>query len=405
MYKLYCAWCTEKLYTPVKEWCYRQVFNTQFNLSFHRPHTDTCNKCDTFAMRIAHETDEQLLAQLKAEQELHQRRAQKAKDQKKLDIQIAKDKNNIAVFTFDLQKTLPTPSLTSNKVYYMRVLWTYNLGIHNLKTGKSTMFMWGENVASRGSQEIGSCLKKYCEGLSGVSHVVAYSDCCGGQNRNKNVLNIWMHIVKTSVIQVIDHKFLEPGHTYMECDQDFGLIEKRKRVVNNAFVVEDWINIVKATSKHFTVIQMKGDDFFSIEAMNKLTMTSVTKDEEGKTISWHNVRWLRVEKTQPLIMFFKETLNEDLPFRKVSFKKRETGRPSAVTLSNLHPDGVPIKAAKYKNLQELKPLIPPVHHTFYDNLPHQTLPVPNRRRGRPPAAEKVIPEVSDSSDDSELSSD
>ena len=73
-------------------------------------------------------------------------------------------------------------------------------------------------------------------------------------------------------------------------------------------------------------------------------------------------------------MLFNESLNEELPFRKVNLIKCGVGRPPAVKLTKLHPQGVVIKVAKYKNLQELKPLIPPVHHTFYETLPHQQIP-------------------------------
>ncbi|CAG4960825.1 unnamed protein product [Colias eurytheme] len=42
--------------------------------------------------------------------------------------------------------------------YYKRQLWTYCLGIHDAATDKVTMCLWDETIASRGPQEIGSCL-------------------------------------------------------------------------------------------------------------------------------------------------------------------------------------------------------------------------------------------------------
>jgi len=45
---------------------------------------------------------------------------------------------------FDLQKTLPTPHLNMNKVYYMRQLWTYKLAIHDSSSGHAYMHMWDE---------------------------------------------------------------------------------------------------------------------------------------------------------------------------------------------------------------------------------------------------------------------
>ncbi|KAJ4430230.1 hypothetical protein ANN_22442 [Periplaneta americana] len=111
---------------------------------------------------------------------------------------------------------------------------------------------------------------------------------------------------------------------------------------------------------------MNNEDVFRVKSIDKFTKMTIIKDEEGNTLSWHKIRWIRIEKEDHLTMLFKETLNEDIPFRRVNLLKRGTGRPSEVMFSNLYPGGVAIKAAKYKNLQKLKSLIPPVHHIFFD---------------------------------------
>lgn len=158
MYSLYKELCEAKNATPVKESYYRTVFNTEFNLRFHHPHSDTCNNCDKLNNFITHATDKNEQLKYTTELELHQRRAQKAVDSKITDIKYSQEVENTITICFDLQKTLPTPLLTTNKAYYLRQLWTYNFCIVNLTTGISNMFVWDESVASRGSQEIGSCL-------------------------------------------------------------------------------------------------------------------------------------------------------------------------------------------------------------------------------------------------------
>ena len=45
------------------------------------------------------------------------------------------------VNVMDLQAALPTPKLSSNFAFYKRKLWTFNFGIHNLKTGRGHMFV------------------------------------------------------------------------------------------------------------------------------------------------------------------------------------------------------------------------------------------------------------------------
>lgn len=66
--------------------------------------------------------------------------------------------HDMTVISFDLMKTLPTPVISTGLVYYKRQLWTYCFGIHNLSTKEAYMYVWNEAVASRGPEEVGSCI-------------------------------------------------------------------------------------------------------------------------------------------------------------------------------------------------------------------------------------------------------
>lgn len=69
--------------------------------------------------------------------------------------------DRIQCLTFDLQKTLEATCLSTSVVYYKRQLWTYNLCIFDEVKKEAYMYVWSENVASRGAQEVGSCLLKH----------------------------------------------------------------------------------------------------------------------------------------------------------------------------------------------------------------------------------------------------
>lgn len=168
--------------------------------------------------------------------EIHLRKAEAARSAKKNAKNLAIQSSHHVPFTFDWQKTLPTPYLTCSKVYYLRQLWTYNFGVHNLASGTGTMFMWSENEASRGSQEILSCLYRFISGLSpDIKHIDAFSENAGGQNKNKHIVKFWSFVVSNTPVETIDHKFLVSGHSFMEVWPGFRHNRKGQKEISKCF--------------------------------------------------------------------------------------------------------------------------------------------------------------------------
>ncbi|KAK9720959.1 hypothetical protein QE152_g21812 [Popillia japonica] len=237
------------------------------------------------------------------------------------------------------KKALPTPCLTTNKVYYLRTLldldYLDNFGIHNLGNNKTYTYMWDESIASRDSSEVASCLLKFIKQLPpSTKSIIAFSDSCGGQNKNKNTLKLWMYIVNNTNIETVDHKFLEPGHTYMECDEDFGLIEKHKRHIQYVFVPNEWTKAVQETSKWFYVQEMTSKDFFSFSDLDGIS-PNLKKDKEKQNVAWRTVKWLRLEKCNLYSMKFKNTLTESFEFLEADWSLKSKGRPSMQKLKLL----------------------------------------------------------------------
>jgi len=125
-------------------------------------------------------------------------------------------------------------------------LWTYNLGIHNGKTGKACMHMHYEGIALRGSQEVGSCLLKNLREMNtDARQLILFSDSCGGQNRNINITCLLLYIVSRSEFSFtqIDQKFMVPGHLYLPNDRDFGSVEPAKRQVSTSTYPNTGVNL------------------------------------------------------------------------------------------------------------------------------------------------------------------
>ena len=109
--------------------------------------------------------------------------------------------------------------------------------------------MWGEHTASRWSQEIASCLLYHIRNClpPTTKEVILYSDSCGGQNRNIKMTLMLSYIVQKTEIQEIQQKFFLPGHSFSTGDQDFGIIEREKKVSNEKVQIYRWL-----ITKHVT---------------------------------------------------------------------------------------------------------------------------------------------------------
>ncbi|KAL4126982.1 hypothetical protein QTP88_011180 [Uroleucon formosanum] len=169
--------------------------------------------------------------------------------QKKEDKINALASNNIRVLVFHLEQVLDTPALCTNASFYKRLLSTFNLTIRDCSENEGTeCYMWHEAIGGRGSNEIASCLyQKILNLLNNVTHIITYSDKCGGQNRNINMAAMLSLVTaNSSTLHIIDQKFLLPGHTHLECDVDHTKIERAKKFSDIPIMIpRDWYQFVR----------------------------------------------------------------------------------------------------------------------------------------------------------------
>ncbi|CAG9761530.1 unnamed protein product [Ceutorhynchus assimilis] len=180
-----------------------------------------------------------------------------------------------------------------------------------------------------------------------------YSDQCGGQNRNIKVALLCNNIVSdpSNPIEVIDHKFLLSGHSYLPCDEDFGLVKKQQKFHPDIFVPNDWKKVVRDAkkSKKFEIVDMTSTEFYSTVVLEKnITNRKILVD--GVKVEWFKLQWLRYCKTEPFKIFYKYSNNEIVAFQKVDISKRNTKQ--ILQLELLYPNG---NAAKKKDLLALLP--------------------------------------------------
>lgn len=231
---------------------YRRIFLDNFNLKFKSLKKDTCSTCDSFAAKIQstkNGLDKEVLEQ---EHNKHIDLWREARELMNKDKQEAEQNKEFECISYDLEKTLPLPRIPTSIVFYKRQLWLYNAGVHSFKKKQGYCYVWTENQAGRGAQEIGSCLIKFIakEVENGTKDLVLWSDSCGGQNRNiKMVLILKSCLEAHPTLKTIYMKYLVSGHSFLANDTDFSDIEGALKHVQRLYLPNDYIQVMKSARK------------------------------------------------------------------------------------------------------------------------------------------------------------
>lgn len=177
-----------------------------------------------------------------------------------------------------------------------------------------------------------------------------------------------------SQLEIIDHKFLTPGHTHMECDTDHSIIEKKRKKYNHPIEhPRDWYQLVRlcGNKKPFIVHEMKNCDFHDFASTLKKTFQVRKNDENGDRFVWKEIKWLQYRKSYGQF-YYKKSLNQDEPFKTMSFLRRGQSDPiSLKDIPNCKPTAITVdKKIIYVNYFLIP--IDPIFHDFYKNLRTQT---------------------------------
>jgi hypothetical protein len=369
MHELYTEKCSLENVKPENLKFYRDIFNTDFNISFHKPKKDACNFCSAFQNMTECET-----ADKEVEHLAHHARKERVREQKEEHKNEAKTSDTVHAVTFDLQQVLQSPKLNVSSLFYKRKLSTYNLTVYSLSDKKCVNYMWHEAKAGRGSCEIATCIFKYLGSLSQqITKVVMYSDTCGGQNRNINFATMCLRAIRELPIVTIEHIFMESGHSQMECDSAHSAIESAYKKVD-IYSPTDYYRIVTLARRHdpYSVVQLETADVINYRSMATAYVRNRSKDLNGAKVNWMHIKWLRYDKLQPNVIQFRN--GYDGEFRKMVVNTGARGRCPV-----LFPEASPIfvnppaiTLAKFLDLVSLcdSLAIPRDYHAFYHNLPH-----------------------------------
>ncbi|KAL4090146.1 hypothetical protein QTP88_025045 [Uroleucon formosanum] len=366
IHRLYRAFKITHPDTNIDQRFYRRVFKKSFpKLSFHRPRADTCATCDRLTNKINFEESINKF-KITAEKELHLRKAEKA-------TQLLNDDNTksqmpssqTCTVSMDMQQVIFTPTLTHSNMFYSRQLSNYNLCIHIGDTGKSIMCMWHEGIAGRGGNEIASCLlNAITSGMTTKKKLQIWCDNCAGQNKNRVILIVLIYAIAKKYFDTIDLKFLVSGHSYMPCDRDFGIIEKRKKVCST-MVPEEVASMVR-DAKHFqpfNVVMMTSDDFYDFAKEADTFLNTAP-------IKISNLSWIRISRDDFPMIKTRQTFNTLEPWKSHNiFKKRHSFKSvERIQALSASKKETAISEPKKKDLLAMLDFLDEKYHAFYRDV-------------------------------------
>lgn len=320
MYRLYIENCKNNNLEYAKISMYSKILNTETNISFHVPKKDQCGLCASYENGNEEQKNE-IISKYKA----HLIEKDLSRQEKNED---AKSGENVQLLCFDLQAVLTTPCGEISSFFYKRRLATYNFTLYDIKQKIGHCFFWHEGIAKRGSNEIGSCIYSFLNSEACTSeNIIFYSDNCSGQNKNKYLFSLYLFCVMyNKKIKTITHKFLEKGHTQNEGDSMHATIEKEKKRVSKSgpiYIPAQWATIIKSakkTGKPYNVSEICTQDIYDLKLLCTEIGKNFVKNTEKEKVVWNNLRIIRVEKTQPNLIFYKSSYTQDR-FKSIDVKQ------------------------------------------------------------------------------------
>ena len=116
---------------------------------------------------------------------------------------------------------------------------------------------------------------------------------------------------------------------------------------------------------------MKRENFISRKYLEN-AIQKRKKNTEGEKVNWLKVCWLRFCKSALYSISYKTSM-EDTDFKTLDLSPTVRRRPpkfKRIALKSLYINARPITHEKYKDMMQLLPYIPPVHHKYFKTLPH-----------------------------------
>lgn len=349
LYKEYCSGRSEEALSLTQ---FKTTFK-RMKLAIFKPKKDQCDLC---VMYEKGNLEEEVWMQ-------HRNRKDQARTEMQSDTEKAKNDSRFVVITMDLQGVLLSPRLQASALYYKTKLIVHNFTMYNNANHDTVCYIWHEGEGAVTSNEFSSCIVDFLSSLnSDVDEVILWSDGCTYQNRNAILSNA---LLQTAVLKkiTITQKILEKGHTQMPCDSCHAKIEAKlkNKIIN---VPADYVSVVKSARKNPEPYKIKYLDHTFFRKYSSLnSISSIRPGSKAGDAVVTDIRGLKYTPNREI--FYKLQLDEEWKLLPKRIGKVPESMPNF-----LYSESRKIKEEKYKDLQDLKRVLPSDYHAFYDHLSH-----------------------------------
>jgi len=199
----------------------RQIFAGEFtrmDLALFMLKKDQCDTC--FAFKTGNISE--------AAHQEHLNRKEEARQSKETDKKKAEDGECHAI-TMDVQAVQLVPQLQASALYFPQKLAVHNFIFYNLSTNDVVCYVWHEGEGELNGNVFAPCIVDYLVNEVGCTNdIILYSNGCANKNCNVTLSNALLTLANERGV-TITHNYLEKGHTQMECDSVYSVIERRKK--------------------------------------------------------------------------------------------------------------------------------------------------------------------------------
>ncbi|CAH2000887.1 unnamed protein product [Acanthoscelides obtectus] len=245
---------------------YRQVVD-KLNIGFDHPSQDDCGVCSKYsihngetAVDLSHNPAACETCIKHNVHKTHYTSTRRAyKEDKDRDWQ-----RGIEIYTVDLQKVLLLPKMTTKESFFIPRLVTFNETFAPLNKDDNKCYVWHEATRGRNAPDIASTFYHVIKNSNpNVMSFIFWMDNCSAQNKNWTLYTMFACLVNADWgPENIIVKYFEPGHSFMKADSVHGQIGREWRKRKQILDVNDFVDVINASSKKNKPIVMRHSDFY-----------------------------------------------------------------------------------------------------------------------------------------------